>query len=899
MFSYTITAYTESSTTTVKANSLNETYKIDESLDSAVLVIPRSTQKTLFRRFQPIKIEITDGATTYTHWWVVYTPKTELVGMGATPIYEHTLGLIEPTKYLDKFIQGTLTFTKTLGGSRYTMKDVVDRILSLTPFVPSSEVSTTRLCTLDTTLGTYLDTVEAPQFYIDKKNLREALIEVFRYVNAIPRMNYDSGWVLTADFVNQRHIGITVSSGLADYMSEASGEYFGKKAEVFHENTITTEDEDTPNVFANSIHDILYINGDEYVVGDGNFKLIFNHKIYKLLSIKAKVKSSYSAYMETEIDITDYIHEKREYDTLEYDNANPQSYGSKACSCYWVYGQDFIDGLSTAYNFLRTTLALENIIDHALNDQYSATKDSLWEFTDTVFMVEYIPYIELDRSVQYREDTSDNELNSIMKDDDYTGFIVNPQERINSAFKLTKNVFGQIQRLGVDTVAFALRHRTLAPYNGSNSGIYSLGDYTTDGYFITTVEIIYYTTYVIARYEMSKNWNRIAQFVNINKEFRPYEITLTKSDYTLKRDVIMPIKQIAVSYTTNANHEASDLVTYFMNTFKNTTYELPISGATFQIRKTSYGNEAVFMPLALIAEKNVMKFKLDFKDTKLAGNRVEYKTGKQLKFQVPYTNDDATIDYCKVGLYQSFLDYQEDTPYSIAKDRLNGLVQFATNLPLVYLNYIAFGTSGAIAKKYDQMNIYALESDFITSPGTVGEYYVGLDTLRIWYFDNFTVPYGYAMDSPHLFAFQNEPVYELDEYHIQKDRSEILGISMTMPIIPEKAEVNRFIIGDMLTKDNAFMKAKASGRQLYFQASSTRYTKAKTDNTGSTTSVAPMQNIYMVDNRIQVPSAVYSTYDNYAITDADGNLYLAVNQRNLDGTKTSVTRIYFNFIDMR
>ena len=76
------------------------------------------------------------------------------------------------------------------------------------------------------------------------------------------------------------------------------------------------------------------------------------------------------------------------------------------------------------------------------------------------------------------------------------------------------------------------------------------------------------------------------------------------------------------------------------------------------------------------------------------------------------------------------------------------------------------------------------------------------------------------------------------------------------------------------------------------------YSKANTDNTGSTESFLVMNSSYIGANYIDVPSNV-SDEENFAITDVDGNLYLAINQRNLDGTKTTVSRIYFNFIRER
>ena len=129
----------------------------------------------------------------------------------------------------------------------------------------------------------------------------------------------------------------------------------------------------------------------------------------------------------------------------------------------------------------------------------------IWQ--NVLFKIEYIPRIENMRSEQYREDYN------YLKE---TEIQINQSERINSLFDVTNNIYGQIQRIGVDTLSVSKIHKTLHTYDSTHlNGIWSLGDYTSDGYFITTVELIYYSYYVVARYEMSKNWNRIAQFIQI------------------------------------------------------------------------------------------------------------------------------------------------------------------------------------------------------------------------------------------------------------------------------------------------------------------------------------------------------------------------------------------------
>ena len=194
MFTYNILIYERNKITSVKVDSLAYTLKLDESLDTGVLTIPRSTRRNKFSRFARVEITINDGVENKATTWLIYTTKVEIDSRGSRKTYNHTIGLIEPTKWLEKFPVGSLTFTQPLTGTQKSLYDYVERVRQLVPFVPRNKVFSTRLFRIDTTFRTQIESVIAPQIYLDKKNLREVLIELFKVVNAIPRLYYDSGW---------------------------------------------------------------------------------------------------------------------------------------------------------------------------------------------------------------------------------------------------------------------------------------------------------------------------------------------------------------------------------------------------------------------------------------------------------------------------------------------------------------------------------------------------------------------------------------------------------------------------------------------------------------------------------------------------------------------------------
>ena len=882
LFTFTV----EINSVAYKPEIINQTFKVDESLDSALLVLPFLTTKEAFPRFSNVKVAISDGTTTRTTYWILYSDKVE-VSTKKTLRYDHTIGLIESTKVLEKYACGSLSFTQPISGSRYTMYDVVERIRILSPFVPYQVNYETRVFYIDDELQTYLETINAPQFYLDKKNLREALVEVFKYINAIPRLQYEyevgvQAWiyVLYADFINNRLLNITPSSqaitalNITDYGDEVSGENYATSVESYLENVIPNE-EQVAVINQGATTNYVTFRSDEYIVGDSNAKLILPFKVANIISMYIYGYASGGSSI-LEYSLSNFLYEKKVYDTLDLNGG----LGKKDHSIYWNYGSDRIDGFFDTFGVLNLQTAIDNIRAYL-------GLETTWQYL--VFKVQYIPYIETMRTEQYREDYN------YLKE---TEIQINQSERINSLYDVTKNIFGQIQRIGVDTLSFAKLHKTLHAYDGSNlGGIYSVGDYTSDGYFISAVEVVYYNFFVVARYELSKNWNRIAQFIQIPKEFRPYEITLTKSDFTLKRDLLMPFAFVEVSSTQRMDASGltkyGSLITQFMKTITtNATNNLTVNGAMLSIAQNNIG---VYSEVASVAENNTLKWLFSFKDTKLAGDKTYFKdvplstVDAIVKQQVPYTETDGTFEFASIGLYNKYWTIATTTSDVI--DLMRTLNKIARDFP--YIDGGEVITQGLTPVTISgNVEIY-LNSTLFPATGTTGIYYIALDNnmAYIWNGSSYVSQFEIG-------AYRNDPLFSLPTYQVLKDSSEILGFQMFMPILPYKTEFNRFVIGDSLSKENGLIKLRRSGKIFYLRSTNAFFSKANTQKFTDSSDQYLLPNTLITDNYIDVSTIPY-IHNNFAIVDSGGNIYIAVNRMGLDGVLTVVDKIYFNFMDRR
>ena len=139
------------------------------------------------------------------------------------------------------------------------------------------------------------------------------LVELFKVVNAIPRLYYNNGWWLTGDFINQKQLPIEIGDGDIDYIQEASGENFGQSAEIFHENTIPTDNV----IYEGSVTDYITFRNNDVILGDNDLRLVLSQPIGELknLSIYAFTNVPLNDNM-AEISLNDYVFEKKVYDTL-------------------------------------------------------------------------------------------------------------------------------------------------------------------------------------------------------------------------------------------------------------------------------------------------------------------------------------------------------------------------------------------------------------------------------------------------------------------------------------------------------------------------------------------------------------------------------------------------------
>lgn len=436
----------------------------------------------------------------------------------------------------------------------------------------------------------------------------------------------------------------------------------------------------------------------EYSVNDTNYGIVTNFPIQSVINVKIPIEFSTDPFgtniadifglpRKLLLDISDFVVEQN----LFYGLSEIERRG------YFTYkkGQNFIhfgssfDGVLFTYPALRYVLenALQKVIlenskypdvlesryfiklinnqGEAISDElethihyrYKDVKVDITEFfyPDDIntlgYKLKYIPITDCIINAE-KENTEDSYLKSTS--------IINQEERVISFSNFTNTLYSLSQRKGNKTKELSCQHFSV-------SDLINIGDYTEDGYVCTTAEYIYYNNYIIGKYTLDKNYNRISSFMGINADIRQYQIPINEDTYTrnINLNSYVEIGYIQnPSTSTNKNTYFPNLSSYISKTLgcydENSKYLSKISYAVVTISDrytdnqyiiSHYNGKKPYFLLECIARggKNLITFDFKFQNNYSAGMYTYYDVtdSKVLKNKIYYCIPD--------GIYKGFL----------------------------------------------------------------------------------------------------------------------------------------------------------------------------------------------------------------------------------------------------
>jgi hypothetical protein len=275
------------------------------------------------------------------------------------------------------------------------------------------------------------------------------------------------------------------------------------------------------------------------------------------------------------------------------------------------------------------------------------------------FRIEYVPYFGT-RVRLNKDDVTDHPYNTQMS--------ANQGERIVSAERLLRNIYGMAQRLGQDEIEFKRFYTDL-------DEMFELGQITQDGFVIASKQISYYLNYYMVTYLLSKNFNRFANRIALDQENRPFDISLGSK--TTNRNLLY---NEYVELDTERKENTSLVRNFGVGVFMNTIQPTVIGGSN---RPVTYGliksidmpdvpnNKGILVAPVAFSEGNSLNFYWSIEDILSAGDQLRlesYTEDTQEQPLIPvfvnrlirYTDAEGTLDNLELSFGHTFPDHDPD-----------------------------------------------------------------------------------------------------------------------------------------------------------------------------------------------------------------------------------------------
>lgn len=671
--------------------------KLDESLDIGTLTINDTDISEPFNMFDIIVFYIDDiekFSFRIASDSVVSTTKDNT-------LFSHTITLVEHTKLLERYFITGKTFTQPKNGTRYTLYDVVNILRLTNPLELNLRIDENRPYVIpNETIGLLLN-IRSPEFTFKDITLREALDSVLNYIDGISRIEFNTTTrenELHIDFFDEIKEQIT-------YKTDAFSESKSQNIDLY----ATDANVDINNlVNENSLREAVEVYPSEkQFITSRSTEFIWDfttafvptpkpiYRISKLLvkcDITIKDGGGVTLYNgEAEIDIADRVRELQDYKTLEITEASQTNFLSrenfyKGSTVYYEYAKNNIF-IGNTFGLFGVTSSLQNAIEinmreWAFNNGYISStqynRDGLlvttdgFEFNlnatlsdidDLLYSVSYLP---ISSNVRLNIDKID--LIDVYK---RSTLNFNQRNRIVDLENFTNNTQGKINRIGNKDLE-------LSNIVTNINDAYIIGDYTEDDFIITSIEYIFFEDYIECNYLLSRNFNRVGQFIGINSEIRQWEIG--EGSRTLQRNInfkeYVACKAFTAIPTNDTVVDNTEIITQdgkerFLDTFEPSVTPLkPINNGAYnkfndvQLLHTSVSSNG---------GGNSLIYNFQFVDNKNIGNKIDDTTAQKINQFIAYTEDDGTFDKATIQLFDDFI-----TPASSASELV-----LAKELPLI------------------------------------------------------------------------------------------------------------------------------------------------------------------------------------------------------------------------
>ncbi len=432
------------------------------------------------------------------------------------------------------YYENIVVTTASQGATKWNARTVIERALAITETLREGE---SPRFSLNLEQAEEFENIETPEFSFTQSTLREILQDVGKYVHGEPRLR---NGVIYYDMYGSNEMNEVSASG---YMSKT----YNRNVEQYATRLVSNVD--------NLVSSLDFVKGSitEPYFGDVNgFKTLRTETLYaRIEDGNAIISTQFPIYAVTElrwrgnsqnnntpVDITPFVYESTEYERLSsYSDIYPTS---RLYAIYYTQGEKNIKGLwfkrQKAWGEEFGEYSIKAILEKASGvNNLSFTEINELNRTgstypEMAFQITYVPIY----SAQVGQTKS-----YIGEFDKPNALSFNQGQNLIEASYYGENLKGVIARMGniEKTLCYVRWGLPILP---------KVGTLFDDDYYISTVsvEVQPYTTKVLLG--LSKDFNRLSQYVGINSLKRFYEISerqsvesnITYTDYVIVGDEV-------------------------------------------------------------------------------------------------------------------------------------------------------------------------------------------------------------------------------------------------------------------------------------------------------------------------------------------------------------------------
>ncbi len=711
---------------------INFTRALDMTLDNGVFYTTNAEYPSAYTR---IKLFIGDNQNEVDKFYFYATASEQWRPNGNC---QCEWRLIEPSKELQGYFVDGLSFTKNKN-SKKSLFAVISRVLSITPLRKKNQMQKFFL-TSDNSVTNVLQQTKSPQYtWSSQTSLWEVLCDIGSYIDAIPRLtcNELTGEfnVITFDFINT--FGATTEIPYYSRLININEEQYCSQLETNVQNLVVADEEEgsivfpAPNAFATP-------RTEEVRLTDTNCQLILDkdiaeiEKFYiELSTLKVKmqpkkitsndrvVDDGQSIVMNLRdvlamksiftdvLDATSRLYDSETWQTLPFAESSSSVGISKQTTMYYTRYSNTIDLLNAAYVGIFDVFGVNqgvmffNAVISDVIGKYYCNKDNLTIYNFNDYKFERIEnevvksyFIELIEGWFFTTDNMDlrncgfrvvykpvdRQIKLRMGKQTKSNFQFtqpyNQRAEINVAKSYGRNMQGVVNRLGVENM-------TVTEISNRWGDVKDVGDvfvYNNARFIITTVDVTVLSNETIrAVYYLSKNWNMLSQYFNIDKKFTNWTIPVENILRNLYyKDVCRISAEIPLELSNESSLTANGIKTFMgvlsediknyteVNNMQIDTYKYPKSDGDDLIQNITTSASFGF--------GNSIVFTASMKSNVAAGFM---KKDIQECIDSFYTQNDGTVDFADI-YFGGAVENVQASIWPQAMEVLNGIVKLNT-----------------------------------------------------------------------------------------------------------------------------------------------------------------------------------------------------------------------------